>query len=104
MLLGLLSMFGNGEFESTSTFLCDSESAIHLVQNKTIHANTKDIEVRYHHIWEPIKEKRLKIRKIDTELNITVGLTKPLLDDQLRTLTVRSGLQQERTNESRKKG
>ena len=41
----------------------------------------KHIEVRYHHIRELVTEKRLEIRKIDTELNIADGLRKPVLED-----------------------
>ena len=81
------------ESASTPTLYCDSQSAIHLVRNPIIHSKTKHIEVRYHHIRELVTEKRLEIRKIDTELNIADSLTKPLPEDRFKLLTGHIGLQ-----------
>jgi hypothetical protein len=75
------------ESVSTLTLYCDSQSAIHLVRNPIIHTKTKHIKVWYHHIRELITEKRLEIRKIDTELNIADSLTKPLPEDRFKLLT-----------------
>ena len=63
------------EFVSTPTLYCDSHSGIHLLRNPSINTKTKHIEVRYHHIRALVTENRLKIRKIDTELNIVDSLT-----------------------------
>ena len=38
----------------------------------------KHIEVRYHHIRELVIDKKLDVRKVDTEVNIVDSLTKPL--------------------------
>ena len=52
------------------TVYCNSQSAIHLLDNPVYHAKTKHIEVRYHHIQELVTEKKLEVWKIDTEVNI----------------------------------
>ena len=60
------------------TILCDSLSVIHLIYNPVYDAKKKHIEVQYHHIRELVTEKKLEIRKIDTEVNIVDCLTMPL--------------------------
>ena len=77
------------------TLYCDSQSAIHLVKNPVYHAKTKHIEVRYHHIRELVIDKKLEVRKVDTEVNIADSLTKPLLDQHFNTLREHMELQQE---------
>ena len=54
----------------------------------------KHIEVRYHHIQEFVTEKNLELRKIDTEVNIVDGLTKPHLEQRFRFLRNTMGLRQ----------
>ena len=61
--------------------------------NLVYHATTKHIEVRYH-IQELITDKKLDVWKVDTEVNITDSLTKPLLDQCFGTLRGQMGLQQ----------
>ena len=68
----------------TPTIYYDSQSAIHLINNPVYHARTKhmgacDLE----EAW-----------KIDTEVNITDCLTKPLLDLRFRALRAEMGLRQ----------
>ena len=62
----------------TSTIYCDSQSTIHLMQNPFYHTKMKHIEVRFHHIWELVTEKKLEVWKINTEVNIVDCMTKPL--------------------------
>ena len=57
-----------------STLYCDSQSAIHLIRNLVYHAKTKHIEVRYHHIWELVTNKKLEVQKVDTKVNIADNL------------------------------
>ena len=70
------------------TIHCDSQSAIHLINNPIYHAKTKHIEVRYHHITE----KKLEVWKIDTEVNIVDCLTKPLPNQRFGALRTKMGL------------
>ena len=58
------------------------------------HAKPRHIEVRYHHIWELVTDKRLELRKVDTEVNIVEDLTNPLLDKCYDTLRIYMRLQQ----------
>ena len=82
----------------------DSESAIHLSNNPVYHEKTKHIEVWFHHIWELVMEKKLEIRKIDTEVNIADFLMKPLLRQCFRTLKTKMRLQQETEQKKTKRG
>mgnify|MGYP006970536726 FL=1 len=43
----------------------------------------KHIEVRYHHIWELVIDKKLEIRKVDTEVKVANSLAKPLPNSTL---------------------
>ena len=53
----------------------------------------KHIEVRYHHIWELVPDKKLEVQKVDTD-NITNSLTKPFLDHRVNKLRRQMGLLQ----------
>ena len=75
-----------------STIYCNSQSAIHLIQNPVYNAKTKHIEVRFHHIRELVTEKKLEVRKIDTKVNIVDCLTKPLPDQRFGALRTKMGL------------
>ena len=55
---------------------------------------TKHIEVRYHHIRELVTIKKLKVQKVDTEVNIANNMTKILLDHCFGALRRLMGLQQ----------
>ena len=78
----------------TLTLYCDSHSAICLIRKPVYHAKTKHNEVRYHHIQELIINKKLEVRKVDTEVNIANSMTKPLPDHRFGALRRRMGLQQ----------
>ena len=77
-----------------STIYCDSQSTIHLIRNLIYHVKKKHIEMWFHHIRELVTEKKLEVRKIDTEVNIVDCLTKPLPNQRLRALRNMMGLQQ----------
>ena len=85
------STFRNTD-QPAPTIHCDSQSVIHLIYNPIYHAKTKHIKVRYHHIRELMTEKKLEVQKIDTEVNITDCLTKPLLDQRFGALRAKMGL------------
>ena len=79
---------------SSTTIYCDSQSAIYLIQNPVYDAKMNHIEVRYHHIRELVTEKKLKVRKIDTEVNIVDCMTKPLPEERFKALRTSMGIQQ----------
>ena len=56
------------------------------------HSTNKHIEVWYHHIRELIMEKRLKINKIDIELNMAECLMKLLPKEGFRALALEKRL------------
>ena len=73
-LQGLLDDLGFGQKQVT--LFCDSQSAIHLVNNQVYHARTKHIDVRYHFVREIIEEDGVLVQKIKTDDNPADMLTK----------------------------
>lgn len=55
---------------------CDNQSAIFLAKNKTYHARTKHIDVKYHYVREIIESGVVLLKKIDTKDNSSDMLTK----------------------------
>ena len=76
------------------TIYCDSQTSIHLINKPIYHAKTKHIDVRYHYIQELVIEKKLKVWRIDIEVNIVDCLTKPLPDQRFGALRTKMGLRQ----------
>ena len=60
--------------------LNQASSTMHLIRKPIYHVKMKHIEAWFHHIQELITKKKLKVQKIDTEVNITDCLMKPLLE------------------------
>jgi hypothetical protein len=48
---------------------CDSQSAIHLAKNQVQHGRCKHIDVRFHEVWEIIKDSLVNHMKVDTKKN-----------------------------------
>ena len=65
---------------------CDSQSAIHLVENATYNSRTKHIQHRYH----CIRERESVLTKIHTDENGSDMLTKVLTPDQLESCRKRN--------------
>ena len=57
---------------------CDIRSAIHLVKNPTFHDCSKYIDIKYHFIRKVVEEGRILFQKIDTDVNPTDMITKPV--------------------------
>ncbi|XP_075492611.1 LOW QUALITY PROTEIN: zinc finger protein GAI-ASSOCIATED FACTOR 1-like [Primulina tabacum] len=57
---------------------CDSQSAIHLGKNPSMHSRSKHIDVRYHWIRDVLEKKKLKLEKIHTDENGSDMMTKTL--------------------------
>ena len=62
--------------------------------NIVYHTKTKHIEVQFHHIRELITKNKLKVRRINTEVNITDYLTNPLPKQRFEALRTMMGLRQ----------
>ncbi|GAA0160965.1 hypothetical protein LIER_17395 [Lithospermum erythrorhizon] len=60
------------------TILCDSQNAIHLRKNSSLHSKSKHIQVRYHWIRDVIEEKQVFIEKVHTCDNGANMMTKVL--------------------------
>ncbi|MCO5566485.1 hypothetical protein L7F22_020162 [Adiantum nelumboides] len=43
---------------------CNSQSAIVLTKNPVFHAKTKNIDVKYHFIWNMLKDKLMELVKV----------------------------------------
>ena len=76
------------------TIYSDSQSTIRLIDNLVYHAKTKHIEVWYHQIRELVTKKKIEVLKIDTKVNTTNCVTKPLPNQHFGTLRTMMGLRQ----------
>jgi len=56
----------------------DNKAAIFIATNELTNQKTKHIDIRYHYVRELIKENKIKLRYINSKLNIADGLTKYL--------------------------
>jgi len=55
-----------------------NKAAIFIATNELTNQKTKHIDIRYHYLRELIKENKIKLRYINSKLNIADGLTKYL--------------------------
>lgn len=60
------------------TLHCDSQSAIHLVKNPTLHGHLKHVDIKYRFIRKVVEEGRILLEKIDTNENPTDMLIKSI--------------------------
>ncbi|GAA0187040.1 hypothetical protein LIER_34328 [Lithospermum erythrorhizon] len=74
------------------TILCDSQSAIHLSKNPSLHSKSKHIQVRYHWIRDVIEEKQVFIEKVHTCDNGADMMTKVLPKGKHDTCCAIAGL------------
>jgi hypothetical protein len=58
--------------------MCDSSSAICLVQNLVFHGRAKHIKVRYHVLRDHVEKGDIVMKYIDTERQLADIFTKPL--------------------------
>jgi ATP-binding cassette subfamily B (MDR/TAP) protein 1 len=65
------------------TLFCDSQSAIHLAKNPSIHSQSKHIVVRYHWIRDVVSSKLMHLEKIHTDKNCSDMMAKILLKDKM---------------------
>lgn len=70
----------------------DSQSAIHLAKNSSLHSRTKHIEVRYHWIREVLSSKLLQHEKIHTDQNGAHMMTKILPKEKLQVCSQVAGM------------
>ena len=58
---------------------CDNTSAINISKNPVMHAKTKHIAIKYHHVRKLVEDKQVKMEYIHTKEQIAD--TKPLPKD-----------------------
>ena len=58
---------------------CDRMIAIYLAKNQVYHARTKQIDVRFHFVWEILDEGDIELLKIHTKENPADMLIKVIL-------------------------
>ena len=56
--------------------LGDNESSIKLAEKPVFHQNSKHILLKFHSIRDRIEEGKIKLAKVDTELNASDMMTK----------------------------
>jgi len=62
--------------------LCDNTGAIANAKDPRNHSVAKHIPRRYHAIREHVQNGKVKVSKVDTDLNCADPLTKPLLREK----------------------
>lgn len=72
-VLGELSMKRN-----CITINTDNKAAIYNCENETINPRSKHIDIKFHHIRELIKQRKIKLNYIKSEFNLADGFTKYL--------------------------
>ena len=72
----LLPYLFNTELEPTIIH-CDNQSYINLSENPVFHDRSKQIEMRYHYVWDMVQKNVLSIQYVLTEEQTTDILTKP---------------------------
>ena len=72
--------------------LCDSQSAICLTKNPTLHARTKHIDVQYHFVCDMVEDGKVNLEKVDTWENVADALTKPANTTKFKWCTNSMGL------------
>jgi hypothetical protein len=82
-----------GKKQENIRLYCDSESAIDLAKNSTLHLNTKHIQLRYHFIRSILEDGHLKLEKIHTSQNPAYMLTKGVTREKLSSWSFLVGLQ-----------
>jgi hypothetical protein len=70
--------------------MCDSSSAICLVQNPTFHGRAKHIKVRHQFLRDHVEKGDIEIKYIDTKRQFAKIFTKPL--DATRFVSLRGEL------------
>jgi hypothetical protein len=71
---------------------CDSQNAIHLLENDVFHARTKHVDVKHHAIRRWQSRNELKLVKIDTRDNPADMLTNLVLLEKVRLCAASYGL------------
>ena len=71
---------------------CDNSAAIFLAKNNKSGSRNKHIDIKYLAIWERIKENKVVIQHISTELMIADPLTKGMPPFKFKDHIVRMGL------------
>ena len=81
-----------GEEEKPLTISCDNQGAIALAKDNKFHARTKHIDLRYHFIREAVEERKIKVKYIPTDDNVSDIFTKALPRPKFRRMVELLGL------------
>ena len=71
---------------------CDNTSAINISKNSVMHAKTKHIAIKYHHVRELVEDKQVKLEYIHTKEQTADIFTKPLPKDAYEYLRGKLGV------------
>ena len=77
----LMETFGMNVSEQTKIYE-DNSGAINIANNGNFTKNSKHIEIHYHFVHESVKEKLIKVIKIDSNENVADIFTKALCKEK----------------------
>ena len=75
-----------GISQDTMVVYCDNSSSIDISKNLVQHSKTKNIEIRYHFIRDPVERNIVVFENIPTERQNVNIFTKPLNKSKFETL------------------
>ena len=88
----LACMFRQANPNSAPVVYNDSQGVVAPLRNPIHHNASKNINVRYHFVWDCVTSRKLGLENISTANNISDGMTKCLAANRFRSLRHHMGL------------
>lgn len=80
------------EFAADTVINIDNKSAIKIEEVAAYRERTKHIDVRYHHIRQQVKSKKISLNYVPTNENVADLLTKGITGEKTRACATGMGL------------
>ena len=74
------------------TISCDNQGAIALAKDNKFHAQTKHIDLRYHFICEAVEDRKIVVKYVPTDDNVSDVFTKALPKPKFQKMVELLGL------------
>ena len=80
------------EITNTMILYCENTSVINISKNPMMHAETKNIAIKYHYVRELVEDKQVKMEYINSKEQIVDIFTKLLPKDSFEYLRGKLGV------------
>ena len=88
----LAHTFGQVDSDSAPVVYNDSQGVVAPLRNPIHHNASKNINVRYHFVWDCVTSRKLGLENISTANNISDGMTKCIASYLFQSLRHKMGL------------